>query len=49
VLPKGQVLPVPLLCTATFGPALTLAPGEGKDAFLARAREALLALAPEEL
>jgi 1-acyl-sn-glycerol-3-phosphate acyltransferase len=49
VLPKGQVLPVPLLCTATFGPALTLAPGEGKDAFLARAREALLELAPEEL
>lgn len=48
VLPKGRVLPVPLLCTATFGPALTLAPEEGKAAFLARAREALLALAPEE-
>lgn len=49
VLPKGQVLPVPLLCTATFGPALILTPEEGKAAFLARARGALLALAPEEL
>lgn len=48
VLPKGHVLPVPLLCTATFGPALTLGPDEPKDAFLQRAREALLALAPEE-
>lgn len=49
VLPKGQVLPVPLLCTATFGPAIALGPDEGKEAFLIRAREALLALAPEEL
>lgn len=49
VLPKGQVLPVPLLCTATFGPAITLWPDEVKEAFLTRARGALLALAPEEL
>lgn len=48
VLPKGEVLPVPLLCTTTFGPPLKLAAGEDKEAFLARARDAMLALAPAE-
>lgn len=48
VMPKGEVIPVPLICTVTFGAALHLGEGEGKDDFLARAREALLALAPAE-
>lgn len=46
VMPKGTVIPVPLLCSLSFGQALSLAPGEAKDAFLKRTREALLALAP---
>lgn len=46
ILPKGALLPVPLLSSVTFGPALCLAPGEAKDAFLVRMREALLALRP---
>jgi hypothetical protein len=43
LLPKGEFIPVPLLCSITFGAPLNLAPGETKDAFLARARQALLA------
>lgn len=48
VMPKGRALPLPLLCTLSFGAALEPVEGEGKDAFLERARNALLALAPEE-
>ena len=44
VMPKGEIVPVPLICTLTFGAPLHLAPGEAKDAFLARAAAALLAL-----
>ena len=44
VMPKGKLLPLPLLCTATFGEPLRLQPGEDKAAFLERARSALLAL-----
>lgn len=44
VMPKGKILPLPLLCTATFGDTLRLGADEDKDAFLARARAALLAL-----
>lgn len=46
VMPKGEVLPVPLLCTLRFGEALGIREGEPKAAFLARASAALLALAP---
>ncbi|MDX1368652.1 lysophospholipid acyltransferase family protein [Pseudomonas sp.] len=49
VMPKGRALPLPLLCTLSFGAALEPIKGEGKDAFLERARNALLALAPEEV
>ena len=45
VLPKGEVVPVPLICTVTFGAPLHLRPGEDKDIFLDRARMALTALA----
>ncbi|MFD2835899.1 hypothetical protein ACFS3C_02545 [Azotobacter vinelandii] len=47
VMPKGRVLPLPLLCTVTFGAPLSLDSGERKEEFLARAREALLNLAVE--
>ena len=45
VLPKGEVIPVPLLCSINFGAPLRLAAGEDKEAFLGRARQALLDLA----
>ncbi|MCU0856174.1 MAG: 1-acyl-sn-glycerol-3-phosphate acyltransferase [Rhodobacteraceae bacterium] len=46
VMPKGEVVPVPLLCTVTFGAALRVAEGEEKAAFLDRASGALVALRP---
>lgn len=48
VMPKGRALPLPLLCTLSFGAPLSAQEGEGKEAFLERAREALLTLAPPE-
>ena len=48
VLPKGKVLPVPLLCEVHIGEPLTLHEDEDKEAFLVRTREALLALKPSE-
>ncbi|SDZ23607.1 Acyltransferase [Lysobacter sp. yr284] len=47
VMPKGKILPLPLLCTATFGDTLRLGADEDKDAFLQRARDALLALSEQ--
>ncbi|MBN8508273.1 MAG: 1-acyl-sn-glycerol-3-phosphate acyltransferase [Burkholderiales bacterium] len=47
VMPKGEVVPVPILCTATFGEPLRLEPGEDKRAFLERARSAVVALRPQ--
>jgi len=44
VMPKGEVVPVPILCTVTFGAPLKLEPGEDKRVFLARARDAVVAL-----
>jgi 1-acyl-sn-glycerol-3-phosphate acyltransferase len=46
VMPKGEVVPVPILCTVTFGEPLQLAEGEDKRDFLARARAAVLAQRP---
>jgi 1-acyl-sn-glycerol-3-phosphate acyltransferase len=43
-MPKGSILPVPLICTVRFGGAIQLQPDEHKKVFLARAREAVLAL-----
>ncbi|ROL79057.1 1-acyl-sn-glycerol-3-phosphate acyltransferase [Pseudomonas vranovensis] len=48
VMPKGRALPLPLLCTLSFGEPLHLQADESKHAFLDRARQALLALAPKE-
>jgi len=44
-MPKGAVLPVPTICTVSFGAALGLFDGEDKDVFLERARAAVIALA----
>ncbi|HEY6088141.1 MAG TPA: lysophospholipid acyltransferase family protein [Burkholderiaceae bacterium] len=46
VMPKGEVVPVPILCTVTFGAPLHLGTQEDKRAFLDRARAAVLALRP---
>jgi hypothetical protein len=48
VMPKGEMLPIPLLCGVIFGAPVAPAPDEEKDEFLARARAALLALRPKE-
>jgi 1-acyl-sn-glycerol-3-phosphate acyltransferase len=44
VLPKGEVVPVPLLCTVTFGEPINIGSMETESAFLERARAALLSL-----
>ena len=49
VMPKGEILPLPLLCTAHIGAPLRLIEGEDKQSFLDRARAALLDLAPAPL
>ena len=41
ILPRGEVLPVPLLTCISFGPPMWLEAGEGKTEFLQRAREAV--------
>ena len=41
ILPRGKVLPVPMLSCITFGPPMWLEAGEGKVDFLARARSAV--------
>jgi 1-acyl-sn-glycerol-3-phosphate acyltransferase len=46
VMPKGELLPVPLLCSVTFGEEVRLETGETRHAFLGRMQQALLDLAP---
>jgi 1-acyl-sn-glycerol-3-phosphate acyltransferase len=48
VLPREEYLPVPLLASVTFGPPIWLEADESKADFLARARQAVLRLAPRE-
>jgi 1-acyl-sn-glycerol-3-phosphate acyltransferase len=48
IMPKGEVIPLPLICTVTFGTPVHIAEGESKDAFLARAAKALSDLRPED-
>ncbi|SFJ66950.1 lysophospholipid acyltransferase family protein [Jannaschia pohangensis] len=47
VMPKGEVVPIPLLCRVRFGAPLRIEIGEDRDAFLTRTRDALLAMSPE--
>ena len=44
-MPKGSYLPVPLTCSVRFGAPLPRVDGESKDAFLLRARQAVVDLA----
>ncbi len=44
VMPKGEVVPVPILCSVTFGAPVQLEPGEERRPFLDRARQAVIAL-----
>ena len=46
VMPRGEVIPIPLICTVTFGAPVHLEQAEDKAAFLQRASDALLALKP---
>jgi 1-acyl-sn-glycerol-3-phosphate acyltransferase len=36
ILPKGEIVPIPLLSSITLGPPLRLEVGESKESFLAR-------------
>lgn len=47
IMPKGEVIPLPLIATVTFGAPLHLGHDEDKEAFLERAAGALLALGEE--
>lgn len=46
VMPKGAVVPVPLICTLNFGAVMHLEQNESKEVFLERTRRALLELMP---
>jgi 1-acyl-sn-glycerol-3-phosphate acyltransferase len=45
VLPKGEIIPLPLLCSVNFGTPMRLNAQEPKSSFLDRARGAMLELA----
>jgi 1-acyl-sn-glycerol-3-phosphate acyltransferase len=44
-MPKGALLPVPIMSSVSFGAAMGVVDGEDKDTFLERARAAVVALA----
>ncbi|MGA0571777.1 lysophospholipid acyltransferase family protein [Variovorax sp. VNK109] len=44
LLPKGEVIPVPVLCSVTFGAPIKPEEGEDRKVFLERARQAVMAL-----
>ena len=44
-LPKGSLLPAPIICAVRFGAPIALEPGETKPDFAERARAAVVALA----
>jgi 1-acyl-sn-glycerol-3-phosphate acyltransferase len=44
VMPKGEVVPVPVLCSVTFGAPIALGENEPRADFLVRARQAVMAL-----
>jgi 1-acyl-sn-glycerol-3-phosphate acyltransferase len=48
IMPKGEVIPLPLICTVTFGAPVRVEEGENRGNFLARAAAALLALKPDD-
>jgi 1-acyl-sn-glycerol-3-phosphate acyltransferase len=44
VMPKGEVVPVPVLCSVTFGAPIALGEDEPRADFLVRARETVMAM-----
>ena len=46
VMPKGEFVPIPLICKVSFAPPMHLEAAEAKEDFLARARLALLSVGP---
>ncbi len=44
ILPKGEFLPVPILCAVSFGDAITLRESEEKQRFLQRVSDAMTEL-----
>ncbi len=44
VMPKGEVVPVPILCSVTFGAPIKVEADEERRVFLDRARSAVIAL-----
>ena len=46
ILPKGHLLPIPLISTVVFGKPIRIEEGENKKAFMERAQAAVLALCP---
>ena len=48
VMPKGEILPLPLLSCISIGAPIWLEPGEGKVKFLKRARQAVIDLKDSE-
>ncbi|MEM8731869.1 MAG: 1-acyl-sn-glycerol-3-phosphate acyltransferase, partial [Pseudomonadota bacterium] len=46
VMPKGEIFPIPLICSVHFGAPLHVEPEESKDVFLGRAQAALRAMIP---
>jgi len=47
ILPKGEILPAPLLSTLTFGAPIQISDAENKHNFLERARGCCIGSAPE--
>ncbi|GAB2901261.1 lysophospholipid acyltransferase family protein [Uliginosibacterium flavum] len=48
VMPKGNLLPVPLVCILSFGTPVALGAEEAKPEFLLRARQAVLDMMPKQ-
>ncbi len=44
VMPKGEIVPVPILCSVTFGAPIRVEESEERRPFLDRARAAVIAL-----
>ena len=44
VMPKGEVVPVPILCSVTFGAPVVLGASEERTSFLVRARQSVVDL-----
>ncbi len=47
ILPKGHLLPIPLISTVIFGPPMQLENREAKQVFLRRAKQAVTNLMPQ--